>query len=167
MEELSEKEREIVKEFKELLVSNGLAEKIRKEDFNDRYCIRWLKARKFEVDKALEMLTQHLKWREENQIEKYNMAGAKDCLDIDIIKYMGEDKMGRPTLVVTPGLTVPGALPLDQVEVLTVLTLEVIMKCMKNGNEHLIVIFDYEGWGLRNVDKVCSIFLLFVLTQLL
>ena len=153
-EPLTERELEKLQEFKELVVSNGLREKIRDVDFNDRYCIRWLRARKFDPSKAVEMLRLHLEWREEKGIEKYNLAAVGACLDTDAVRIIGEDKNGRPTFVIRPAKHTPGSLPIDQVEALMVLTLEVSIRCLKDGTDDFIMLFDYENWGLRNVDKV-------------
>jgi hypothetical protein len=152
-QQLTEKELQAVSTLKELIESSDARSKIHDRDYNDQYVIRWLKARKFDANKSFEMLQQHLKWREDTKVDNYSMMSAVSCLDTEACKIMGEDRWGRPTFIIRPGKHAPGSLPIDQVEALMVLTLEVAIRCLKGNNEHFILIFDYEGWGLRNVDK--------------
>lgn len=139
--------------FKQALEKEGINNKFRPQDYNDRLFLRWLRARKFDVNKSLEMIRGYCDWRERTGVEQYNMERCNAVLDTDACLFMGEDIYGRPTIIVRPAKHVPGSLPLDQVEALMVLTLEVAIRNLKNYNEHFILIFDYEGWGLKNVDK--------------
>jgi len=150
---LNEAQAAILNSFKQTMEQTGLKQKFRDQDFSDAMCLRWLRARKFDVQKAYDMAKAHCDWREETRVEQYSMEMCNSVLDTEACQFMGEDKLGRPTIVITPGKHTPGSLPLDQVEALMVLTLEVAIRNLKNNNEHFVLIFDYEGWGLRNVDK--------------
>jgi hypothetical protein len=143
----------LLKQLRERMIETGLANRFRPQEFNDRMCLRWLKARRFDVNKAFEMLRAHCEWRDRNSIEKYCMAMCPSVLDTTTCMFMGEDIYHRPTIVVTPSRHVPSSLPLDQVEKMMVLTLEVAIRSLKCKDGYFVLIFDYDNWGLRNIDR--------------
>lgn len=70
-----------------------------KPEHNDRYCLRWLRARSFNVNKATEMLTKHFAWRKEFGIDTilddYKPHAVLDAYLPKGTLY-GPDKDGRP-----------------------------------------------------------------------
>jgi hypothetical protein len=139
--------------FKELMISNGLKDKFRESEYDDRMCTRWLKARKFNVCKSIEMVRQHINWREQEAIENYCLDMCKNVLDMEACCYMGEDRIGRPTFLIAPSKHIPHSLPIDQIQIMMVLVLEIAIRNMKPEADHFIAVFDYDGWSLRSVDK--------------
>jgi hypothetical protein len=72
----------------------------------DAYLLRFLRARKFDVPKALAMLLAHLEWRERIGVDAMAARPQSEALGCDesILRYylpalhVGEDKQGRPVL---------------------------------------------------------------------
>lgn len=146
-------QKESLIKFKELVVSSGEREKMRDEEFDDKACLRWLKARKYNANKAVEMLKNYNQWKADEKVDDMCMEICQSSLDMDTVCYMGEDRNKRPTFVITPAKHAPHSIPIDQIQALMVLTLEIAIRNLKPDCEHFVVIFDYEGWCLRHVDK--------------
>lgn len=121
---------------------------------NDRMLLRFLRARKFDLDKASKFLVDYFEWRatfgaDSIRLEQLN----KDLLQDTRIRFMGQDRVGRPTVVVYPGNHTPGSCNVDDMLRVMVYTLETLLTWMPPEAEKLNIIIDYAGWGLRNVDS--------------
>ncbi|ODN04848.1 CRAL-TRIO domain-containing protein T23G5.2 [Orchesella cincta] len=68
-----------------------------KEQNEDTYLIRWLRARDLDLNKAEDMLRKSMVWREENNVDKAQL-GELDSYFIDEypFKMLGHDKIGNP-----------------------------------------------------------------------
>lgn len=90
----------------ETLVLEGFKSLIQKENIaynssivDDNYLIRFLRARKLKLDKALDMFKKYVKWREENEIEtieSYDFPEENDVLALYPQGLHKVDKLGRP-----------------------------------------------------------------------
>lgn len=114
--------------------------------------LRWLRARKFDVDKAYEMYKNFLEWREEKGIDKLNLNCFDQALKTKAVAFMGEDKQGRQGIVIFPARHTPGTLESHELENLMAFTIEVACQCLKTS-DRFTILFDYEGWGLSCVDS--------------
>jgi len=75
--------------------------------YDDAYLLRFLRARKFDLTKALQMWSNFYKWRQENKVDDIN---AYVFSEIDEVRkyyihgYFRTDKIGRPIYIERVGL---------------------------------------------------------------
>jgi hypothetical protein len=72
---------ESLEKFKEKLLSEKLLANL--DQFDDLFLLRYLRARKFDIDKTYFMFSNFLKWREDNQVN-YIEVNIKFNLRISI-----------------------------------------------------------------------------------
>lgn len=73
-----------------------------KPEHDDRYCLRWLRARAFNVKKAEDMLRKHFVWRAENKVDTIlEDFKIHPVVDMYLPRGLlaGADKDGRPVEV--------------------------------------------------------------------
>ncbi|XP_065580103.1 SEC14-like protein 2 isoform X1 [Artemia franciscana] len=154
----NESESDVVKKFKELVAGLDLPRN------DDRYLLRWLRARDFDLLKAEKMLRNHLEWR-----KKYQVADLTDdwkpievlqkCYPVGII---GEDKSGSPVWLIRHGkLDIRGILQAVTIEEFvryTVWMLEKSARIMERQSMKLgidvskqTIIFDLEHWSFQDL----------------
>ena len=66
MGDLSEEQEQSLQEFKRYLKENDLAQH---PQYDDYYLLRFLRARKFDMDKTKLMFNNFLDWRKENDVD--------------------------------------------------------------------------------------------------
>ncbi|XP_035705333.1 SEC14-like protein 4 isoform X2 [Folsomia candida] len=64
----------------------------------DIYLVKWLRARKFDVDKAVEFLNRHLSWRDSTNFDKLDDSDFQDFIHDYPYEIVGQDKEGKPIL---------------------------------------------------------------------
>eukprot|EP01110_Echinostelium_bisporum_P013814 TRINITY_DN996_c0_g1_i1.p1 TRINITY_DN996_c0_g1~~TRINITY_DN996_c0_g1_i1.p1 ORF type:complete len:266 (+),score=60.68 TRINITY_DN996_c0_g1_i1:119-916(+) len=72
---------------------------------NDALCFRFLRARQYDVDKAVAMYDAYITWRTENNIDAVLSEGF--CVDKELWQHSfhGHDKQGRPIFIERLGRT--------------------------------------------------------------
>ncbi|KJZ76195.1 hypothetical protein HIM_04277 [Hirsutella minnesotensis 3608] len=146
-----------------------------KQDHPDSLVLRFLRARKWDVDKALIMLISAMSWRYtemkvDSDIMKNGEAGAvrdeKDGSDetkklaTDFMEQSrvgksfihGTDKEGRPICVIRTRLHKPGAQSVESLERFTVYIIETTRLFLKPPVETATIIFDMTNFSLANMD---------------
>ncbi|OXA39451.1 SEC14-like protein 2 [Folsomia candida] len=89
---LSEKQGAALKEFKQRVLPLLHVEYMK----DDIYLAKWLKAKKFHVDDAIQMLKNHLEWRKSTNFDN---LGPNEFSDLEAdypIDVVGHDTRGRP-----------------------------------------------------------------------
>eukprot|EP01111_Echinosteliopsis_oligospora_P007416 TRINITY_DN2239_c0_g1_i1.p1 TRINITY_DN2239_c0_g1~~TRINITY_DN2239_c0_g1_i1.p1 ORF type:complete len:326 (-),score=81.68 TRINITY_DN2239_c0_g1_i1:32-934(-) len=66
-------------------------------------CRRFLVARQFNVDKAVEMYNGYRQWREQNNVDSVLQEGFKIPKDMWLHSFHGRDKLGRPIFIEKTG----------------------------------------------------------------
>ncbi|PHH58837.1 hypothetical protein CDD81_4281 [Ophiocordyceps australis] len=146
-----------------------------KHDHPDALMLRFLRARKWDVEKALVMLVSATNWRHnemhvDSAIMKSGEAGAvrdeKDgspeekrlATDFMAQSRMGKsfihgtDKQGRPICVVRVRLHKPGAQSAESLEKFTVFIIETARLVLEPPADTATIIFDMTGFSLANMD---------------
>ncbi|CAI2365782.1 unnamed protein product [Moneuplotes crassus] len=101
--DLSEQQEDRLQEFKDIIREEKLTQDPRYDDY---YLLRFLRARKFNMKKTLEMFKKFLDWRIENRAD--DAIWIDCCPSMDKIKefyefgYHGTDKQGRPLSIDKP-----------------------------------------------------------------
>ncbi len=97
---LTSEEDTAVKNFTQLLTSKNISYNSNK--FNESYLVRFLKARKLDLNKALEMFTDFLEWRKKNEIDQIELTEFPELFKIKTFYPHGfhkTDRQGRPIYI--------------------------------------------------------------------
>jgi hypothetical protein len=102
-EEYNQKQVALLNE-NELKLLNELSERLASDfpnDVKDKVAlVRFLKARKWKLDKAESMFRNRMKWVQEYQPHKITEEDIKSVTDAGKAFFYGRDKLGRPILVI-------------------------------------------------------------------
>jgi hypothetical protein len=125
-------------------------------DDPDVLILRWLRARKWDVDAAVQQLIDTLKWRREWGVDEL-IAKGENALDIEELMsektyFMGRDKEGRPINYIHVKDHINNQFPVEATEKLGVLSVETGRKLLGDGHETGTVVMDMSGFGMHNMD---------------
>lgn len=139
-------------------------------DHPDVTILRFLRARKWDVEKAMDMLISSLNWREERHINELvigkgdsaalgaDPATAKEEADF-IAQYRSgksyvrsTDREGRPVYIVRVKLHLPSQQSPESMETYVLHNIETISSMMRSPNEKCCLLFDLTGFGISNMD---------------
>ncbi|ODV89424.1 hypothetical protein CANCADRAFT_27884 [Tortispora caseinolytica NRRL Y-17796] len=135
-----------------------------KGDNADGMLLRFLRARKWDVDKAIVMLVSTLHWRlKEANVTKLAMEGERGALqqhDKDFMTQVekgqcivrGRDKAGRQVCRIRVRLHKSGAYSEESMNKYIVYIIEHTRLCLGDEADTATVIFDMTGFGLANMD---------------
>ncbi|KAF9582209.1 hypothetical protein BGW38_000507 [Lunasporangiospora selenospora] len=128
----------------------------------DTTVLRFLRARKWNVEKAMEMLILALEWRitmgvdevlqesEETLDAKY--PGFLDQLKSGKVIFRGQDRHGRPLCLLDPSQHNPGAQSSIAVQKLSIYVIETARMTLKPPTETISTIFDMSNFSMANMD---------------
>ncbi|KAF9573170.1 hypothetical protein EC968_008912 [Mortierella alpina] len=128
----------------------------------DTTVLRFLRARKWNVEKAMEMLILALEWRitmgvdevvregEEALEAKY--PGFLEQLKNGKVIFRGHDRHGRPLCLLDPGLHNPNAQSHQAVQKLSIYVIETARVMLKPPVETISVLFDMTTFSMSNMD---------------
>ncbi|CAF3517266.1 unnamed protein product [Rotaria socialis] len=137
------------KQGKELFYSFSL-------DNPDVVLLRFLRARKWNIDLALEQLIETLEWRTKSNLEQLIANGESQLHYGEILTgkafYVGYDKVGRPINYVSTKDHIKGQFPPEATEKYTILAMEVGRKLLHSPVESVTIILDMSGFSMRNMD---------------
>ncbi|VUC23486.1 unnamed protein product [Clonostachys rosea] len=134
----------------------------------DALVLRFLRARKWDVEKSVAMLVSTVSWRQEARIEEDivqqgEAVGLKESPSAEekgfIDQYRigkcflrGVDREGRPVFTVKVRLHDPHKQPSRSLEMYILHTFESMRMLIKPPIEKACIIFDMTGFALRNMD---------------
>lgn len=137
-------------------------------DHPDVLVLRYLRARKWDVDKAMEMLVSMMHWRHERKIDEEIVAKGdgvalsekKSKDDEELMAqfrsgkayFRGTDKEGRPVFVIRVQLHELNMQSDEVMEAFVLHNIETIRMTMRHPIEKACLIFDLTGFGLKNMD---------------
>ena len=137
-------------------------------DHPDVLVLRFLRARKWDVEKAIIMLVSALNWRHERRLEddivhKGDSVGLAETQSADeksfISQYQsgkayvrGSDKEGRPVFIIKVRLHDPKLQSPESMETFVLHNIETIRTMIRHPNEKSCLLFDLTGFGLKNMD---------------
>ncbi|KAH7027406.1 CRAL-TRIO domain-containing protein [Microdochium trichocladiopsis] len=139
-----------------------------KNDNPDSMVLRFLRARKWDVDKAIVMLVTMVEWRALQNVDTVVVRGGEgvglkekrtDDEEGLLLQYRlgksfvrGLDKNRRPVYIVKPRLHSPKTQTGRAMELYILHTIESIRMLVKDPFDTACLIFDLTGFGLRNMD---------------
>lgn len=132
-------------------------------DNPDNLLLRFMRARKWDCAKALEMFAKTIQWRSEFKVEEL-LSKSEEQLTADgnpglvlqpkLAKCVvhGHDLKMRPIVNVRVRLHKPSAQTTDDIEKFTVQTIESSRLCLEDPVDTAAVIFDMSDFTLENMD---------------
>ena len=103
MGDLSEEQEEALEEFRQTIKEEEITNDPRYDDY---YLLRFLRARKFNMKKTMEMFTKFLEWRDEYRVNEamviYKCPNIPKAKEIYHHGYHGTDREGRPFYIDQP-----------------------------------------------------------------
>eukprot|EP00344_Euplotes_crassus_P011290 CAMPEP_0196997842 /NCGR_PEP_ID=MMETSP1380-20130617/3358_1 /TAXON_ID=5936 /ORGANISM="Euplotes crassus, Strain CT5" /LENGTH=343 /DNA_ID=CAMNT_0042414205 /DNA_START=12 /DNA_END=1039 /DNA_ORIENTATION=- len=103
MDDMSEEQQQTLEEFKKVIAEESLTEDPRYDDY---YLLRFLRARKFDIEKTMEMFKKFLEWRVEHRADEamviYKCPNLSKAKEIYPHGYHGTDLEGRPFYIDQP-----------------------------------------------------------------
>ena len=146
-------------------------ETIRK-DSPDGLIMRFIRARNYNLDKAMEMLAGTLAWRlNESDVNKIILGGERAAYEhhetgfiknVELQKAVitGKDREGRPIVYIRSRLHYSGDQTLDEMKKYSLLIIEIARLYLEEQVETATVIFDLTGFTLSNMDYGPVVFLI-------
>lgn len=135
-----------------------------RHDSPDNFMLRFIRARKWDVDNSLLMLAHSIEWRiDESRVDQVLRASELGCLEKKqegvltqfrsgkcIIR--GRDKKGRPIVIVRPRFHHSSDQTFEEVEVFTLLLIEYARLMLTEPIDQCALIFDLKGFTMANMD---------------
>ncbi|KNC46931.1 uncharacterized protein AMSG_03363 [Thecamonas trahens ATCC 50062] len=121
----------------------------------DETLVRFLRARKCDVEAAASMVIECARWRVAFRPQDLRCEGrVRSELQMDKFVAMGQTKSGQPSFLIFAGRHNPAESPLENVVAAVVWMLELMEKRMAAyGVDKCTILMDYSGWGYANMDN--------------
>lgn len=130
-----------------------LNEKYVKEFIDDKILHRFMVARENNLNKAFDMWNVWFKWRNTYHPDKISYDEIKSELETGKAYIHGEDKEGRPCIIIYPAKHFPSQTSFEDSMKYMVYMLEKITKISdEKGIEKIVAIVDRSNVGLSNID---------------
>ncbi|KAG0380299.1 hypothetical protein BGX24_009105 [Mortierella sp. AD032] len=131
-------------------------------DHPDSLLLRFLRARKWNVNNGMTMILKAFKWRLEDDIEEVK-SKSEDELDAKYRGFRlqmelgksyvhGNDKEGRPVVYINVRLHKPADQDAKALEKFTIYVMEVGRLMIQPPVETACLVFDMTGFGISNMD---------------
>lgn len=135
-----------------------------RQDYPDNLILRFIRARKWDVDHSLLMFANSIEWRmKESHVDSLLHGGELECqrkgLDGVISQFKsgkclihGKDRRGRPLVIVRPRFHHKADQTPEEIEKFTLLMIEYSRLTLHEPVDSCTVIFDLQGFTMANMD---------------
>ncbi|KAK6532694.1 hypothetical protein TWF281_006872 [Arthrobotrys megalospora] len=142
-----------------------------KHENPDAVVLRFLRARSWDVSKALIMMISTLCWRQKFGVEELLKEGELSATNTDDLGFIhqlrigkaylhGSDKQKRPVCIISPRLHRGSDQSPESIEKFTVYIMETTRLLCQEPNDTSCIIFDMTGFGLSNMDYTAVKFII-------
>jgi hypothetical protein len=125
-------------------------------DNPDVLILRWLRAKKWNVDDAVQQLIDTLQWRHQFNIKQILAQGEYQLNQEEIESgktfIIGKDKLGRPVSYIQVTKHIKGQFSDESTQLIAIFTIETARKLLDSGHETASSIIDLNGFSYRNLD---------------
>ncbi|SPO21091.1 related to CSR1 - phosphatidylinositol transfer protein [Ustilago trichophora] len=139
-----------------------------KMDNPDTDVLRFLRARKWDVSRAFAMMAGCMKWRLDNNVEE--LAENGDLGNASIEKFLDQQRSGKTYAMGTTDNEQPicyihvkkhftWGQPGASMSKYVIYAMESFRLLMQPPNDKVVLLFDLTGFGLRNMDWNCILFI--------
>lgn len=126
------------------------------KDNPDMILLRWLRARKWQISSAVELMMDTLKWRDQWGVQKLMENGENDLIieecSTSKTYHMGKDRSNRPITYVHANEHIKGQFPFDSTEKFVVLNMELGRDLIDSPIEEGTVVLDMANVTFKNLD---------------
>ncbi|KAJ6246589.1 cral-trio domain-containing protein [Anaeramoeba flamelloides] len=151
--DLSESQAKFLQKFKES-IKDDLVKPTNKleRDKQDVNCLRYCRASRFNLEKTMEFWENEKTWRAETKPHKLKIPDFVEEVKLNKMYISGEDKTGRPVLIIHAGKFMPSKTtqPIEHL----IWVIERTIKSMEHPVDNNFVILDVKDFGWSNFDKV-------------
>ena len=135
-----------------------------RQDSPDNFLLRFVRARKWDIDNTLLMLSHSIEWRvKESKVDEVVRNGELACLEKKqegVIKQFksgkciirGRDKKNRPIVIVRPRYHHSSEQTFEEIEIFTLLLIEYARLMLNEPIDQCTLIFDLTGFTMSNMD---------------
>ncbi|KAG0683745.1 hypothetical protein C6P40_004897 [Pichia californica] len=135
-----------------------------RHDSPDNFMLRFIRARKWDVDNSLVMLSNSIEWRvKTSDVDSLLRASELGCLtkkQEGVLKQFrsgkciirGKDKQNRPIVIVRPRFHHSSEQSMEEVEIFTLLMIEYARLMLTEPIDQCALIFDLKGFTMANMD---------------
>lgn len=135
-----------------------------RHDTPDNLLLRFVRARKWDVDASLMMVARTLEWRtRQSKVDSLVRSGELGCAERKaegvLIQFKkgkciirGKDKNGRPVVIVRPRFHLSSEQTSQEVEEFTLLLIEYARLLLTEPVDQCVLIFDLTGFTMSNMD---------------
>ncbi|GME70548.1 unnamed protein product [Ambrosiozyma monospora] len=146
--------------------------KFLRHDTPDNLLLRFVRARKWDVDNSLLMIAKTLKWRHyETHVDKLLFDGELGLAQAKregvlkqfrsgICYIRGHDKMGRPVVYIRPRFHEPKTTSQEDVQAFTLLVIEYARLLITEPIDSCSVLFDLTGFTMASMDYAAVKFII-------
>nr|CDI51422.1 conserved hypothetical protein [Melanopsichium pennsylvanicum 4] len=139
-----------------------------KMDNPDTDVLRFLRARKWDVSRAFAMMAGCMKWRLDNNVEE--LAENGDLGNASIEKFLDQQRSGKTYAMGTTDNEQPicyihvkkhltWGQPGSSMSKYVIYAMESFRLLMQPPNDKVVLLFDLTGFGLKNMDWNCILFI--------
>ncbi|AMD19907.1 HCL244Wp [Eremothecium sinecaudum] len=133
-------------------------------DYPDNLLLRFVRARKWDIDKAMAMIAHTLRWRlKENRPDEIILGGEAAMykegrpglikqLELGKATVRGFDKNGHPIVYVRPKLHHSSDQTEQDVQEYSLLIIELARLFLREPQDSATIIFDMTGFSMSNMD---------------
>uniref|UniRef100_A0A8W8NGF0 CRAL-TRIO domain-containing protein n=2 Tax=Magallana TaxID=2171616 RepID=A0A8W8NGF0_MAGGI len=128
---------------------------------DDAFLLRFLRAKKFEYDRAYNLLVSHFQMKKENPklFENLRPSAVKHVLEAGVTGVLPHrDKEGRRVIIFRPGLWDPSRFPIDDVFRTNLLTLSKIIQDEESQINGILMIMDLKRVGWKHVKNISPLY---------
>lgn len=135
-----------------------------RHDNPDNFMLRFIRARKWDVDNSLVMLANSIQWRvKTSKVDDLLKSSELGCLERNqkgVLKQFrsgkciihGKDKLNRPIVIVRPRFHHSSEQTMEEVEIFTLLLIEYARLMLTEPIDQCALIFDLKGFTMANMD---------------
>ncbi len=127
------------------------------QDDPDMFVLRFLRARKWEVKRARQMLVKAIVWRHDFGVQKI-MADPENVIGLKLMS-LGQSHLrgyslgGSPIAFSDGSMRIPGVFPFDNEQKNLIFMLETSRRLLKPElSEMGFIVFDFSNWTTKNQD---------------
>jgi len=133
-------------------ISNEADYKKKVIEYSDTKIMRFLRGRKWVVDKTYRALIRHAEWRTQNNVEDITIADIESELNTGKIIIKGKDLLNRPCVSVLARKHRKEIRDLEVMKKLIIHSLEEIVKVSLPEEEKMVLIFDLHEFSFACMD---------------
>jgi hypothetical protein len=121
------------------------------KEYPEHMLLRFLYARKFNVDRALAIFKNYTSWYASIDSDALSIATVRRMMEKEIMMLPGGvDREGRALLIMQPGFYFPSSMPVPELIASVVYTLEVAIESHYTQVHGFTFVADLHNWGWSN-----------------